>query len=643
VPYPPPRNNKRRAKWLIAAFVAVSIITSTVIGFTISSGKSLSKQTSVLTSHRIPELREISNLQSAMNDRAIQLYLYYATFNSQLWIDKDKALHQRVELSLQSLEHLGLSKAHGDRFLQLEAEFSQSATLFDLEMNKGDDRDWDMLRTHLANAQEKLNNISALLNEWSDQINSTAQSSGETALAQVSHLTQLQLGFSALVILISAFVLIALYSRLKDQDELYRRAYYDPITGLPNRQRLERDLSKTLTALTQGSLLVIQFSRLNVIASTYGHLIADELLTQIARRIKNQCIQFPFEIYRVTSDSFAISITEQTINDAQKFAEHLIQITAQTFSIDDRHLRAEARIGIAIYRDTTESAEGILRNAFAALTVKYDVGSIQIFEPHITQKNELWLSTERALRIALENDEFELHYQPKVDAKNLVTLSSEALIRWRQKDTLIAPAQFIPIAEESGLIIPLGTWVLNEACRQWREWSDLHKIQLPIAVNVSAQQFQDATFLNEVATALSRHQVPAHMIELEITEAVAASNPESAVATMIALKEIGVSLAIDDFGTGYSSLSYLKRFPIDTLKIDIAFVRHIHTSGDDEAIAGMILALGQQLHLKVVAEGVELIEQQSLLANLGCDILQGYLFSKPLPAKVFLERLKNCA
>jgi predicted PurR-regulated permease PerM len=286
VPISPEPNNKRRVKWLISAFVAVLIIATTVIGFTLSAGKSLNKQTSVLTSHRIPELREISNLQSAMNDRAIQLYLYYATFNSQLWEDKDKALQQRVELSLQSLEGLGLSKNQSDKFLHIETGFSQTTRLFDSEMNKGEDRDWDMLRTHLANAPTHLTEISTLLNEWSDQINVTAKTSGETALAQVGRLTQLQLGFSILVILISAFVLIALYSRLKDQDELFRRAYYDTATGLPNRQRLERDLSNILNTSTQGSLLVIQINRLNVITSTYGHVIADELLTQIASRIK---------------------------------------------------------------------------------------------------------------------------------------------------------------------------------------------------------------------------------------------------------------------------------------------------------------------------------------------------------------------
>ncbi|HOY22692.1 MAG TPA: EAL domain-containing protein, partial [Cellvibrio sp.] len=199
--------------------------------------------------------------------------------------------------------------------------------------------------------------------------------------------------------------------------------------------------------------------------------------------------------------------------------------------------------------------------------------------------------------------------------------------------------QFIPIAEESGLIIPIGNWVLLEACKQWREWHDQTKRSLPIAVNISAQQFQDPAFLMHVQSALARFQVPPEMIELEVTEAVATHDPESAVASMQALKNIGVTIAIDDFGTGYSSLSYLKRFPIDTLKIDIAFVRNIHTSKDDEAIAGMILALGKHLKLKVVAEGVELQEQQLLLAAKGCDIFQGYLFSKPLPAAQFGEHI----
>jgi diguanylate cyclase len=640
-------NNKRRVQRLLGIFAAVLVLSSLVIGLTLHSGETLKLQAAKLTDYRIPELREINKLQNAMGNRVNALYLYYATFDSTAWKTQDKQLDTHVNISLGALEQLGLSADDCQKFSILVTEFAHTANLFDLEMNKGDDRDWDKLREHLAKAQVNINNISTLLNEWSDKINSTAQASGITALQQVSYLTQLQLGFSLAVMIISAFVLFALYGRMKDQDELYRRAYFDSATGLPNRLLLEKNIEQLLTTATQGALLVIHVNRLNVIASTYGHIIADQLLNLVARRITSQHADNTHKIYRVTSDSFALIVqAENTSPDTMrqsthKIAETLVHISTQTFSIGERHLRGDISIGIAEFAPENETATSLLRNAFAAMNAKNVSGNVHWFEARMTAENEYWLSTESALRNALQENEFELHYQPKVDAKTLKATSSEALIRWRNQGTLVSPAHFILVAEESGLIIPIGNWVLLEACRQWRAWKDLHNIALPIAVNISAQQFQDSAFIAQVSKALEQFQVPPAMIELEVTEAVAARDPESAITIMQALKKIGVTLAIDDFGTGYSSLSYLKRFPIDTLKIDIAFVRNIHTSGDDQAIAGMILALGKQLNLKVVAEGVELVEQQELLADLNCDILQGYLFSKPIPSERFASLIIN--
>lgn len=631
-------NNKRRAKRLIAVFIAVLVLTSGVIGLTVMSGKTLTTQATQLVDYRIPELGEISKLHTAMNNRALQLYLYYATFDSEAWSIQDKELTNTVSIKLRELQALGLNQSDCDSFLALVAEFSKTAEEFDLEMKKGDERDWDMLRTHLANAQLTLNDIAILLNSWNIKINMTAQQSGTTALNQVRHLTQLQLAFSLTVMLISGFILIALYNRLKDQDELYRRAYYDDVTGLPNRLCLEKDTEQKISDLQQGALIVIRIDRLNIIAGTYGHEIADQLLTNIAQRMETQLSLARDTIYRVTSDSFALILPSTEKSHTLNFAYQLTQVSAEFFQIGERQLRGDISIGVAEF-STQDTAANLLRNAFAAIHAQHEQGNIHIFEPRMTEESENWLSMESALRTALQQQAFELYYQPKVDSQTLAIVGSEALIRWQHQGKPISPAQFIPIAEESGLIIPIGNWVLLEACKQWRKWHDQTKRSLPIAVNISAQQFQDPAFLMHVQAALARFQVPPDMIELEITEAVATHDPESAVASMQALKNIGVTIAIDDFGTGYSSLSYLKRFPIDTLKIDIAFVRNIHTSKDDEAIAGMILALGKHLKLKVVAEGVELQEQQLLLAAKGCDIFQGYLFSKPLPAAQFGEHL----
>ena len=280
--------NKLRAKKLLAIYAVVIGAASLVIWLTLTSGQTVVTQTKKLTDYRIPELREISMLQIAMSDRAIQLYLYYATFNTQEWEEQDALLTQRVTSHLEALKQLRLADIESKKLLTLIAAFSQSATLFNQEMLKLDTRDWDMLRDHLSTAKMVLNEITSLLNDWSEKINNTAQESGLTALDQVNQLTKLQLGFSITVMLISAFVLIALYARLKDQDDLYRLAYFDELTGLPNRQRLEDDLEGLLATNpnAKGALFIVQIERIKIIASTYGHAIADQHIIQIARRIE---------------------------------------------------------------------------------------------------------------------------------------------------------------------------------------------------------------------------------------------------------------------------------------------------------------------------------------------------------------------
>ncbi len=630
--------NKHRAKRLIAIFAMVFCVAGLVIWLTLTSGQTLIAQSKQLTDYRIPELREISRLQMTMSARASQLYLYYANFDSDMWQQQDQKYIEQTVRQLEMLRHLNLTRVEGKKFVALVDEFSTSAIRFDEEMKKNDERDWDLLRSHLAQAQQVTDQISALVGMWSDDINQSAQTSGMLALNQVNHLTQLQLGFSLTVMLISAFVLITLYARLKDQDELFRMAYFDSLTGLPNRQRLEDDLAALLSADSngRGALFVVQIDRIKVIASTYGHAISDQLIIQIVRGIEQMARVSKGRLYRVNTDSLAVICQKSCeLQTALAMAKALASICDSSFVLGERTLTTKLSIGVALFSEQRELATSIIRNAVAALTHQKRNSNIHFFEDHMTAESELWLSTESALRAALANNEFELHYQPKVCAKTQATVSSEALIRWRRDGKLISPAQFIPVAEESGLIVPIGNWVLLEACRQWQSWHEAHLPQLPIAVNISAQQFLDPTFLMHVDDTLKRYEIPSAMIELEITEAVATYDPDIAVIMMGKLKALGVTLAIDDFGTGYSSLSYLKRFPVDTLKIDIAFVRNIHTSSDDHAIASMILALGKQLDLKVVAEGVELKAQQELLTTMGCDILQGYLFSRPIPAAEF--------
>jgi diguanylate cyclase (GGDEF)-like protein len=639
-----PADPKRRARLLILVFAVVVGVVVMVASMSIRAGSVVSQQTEALAGQNIPELREMSGLQAAMSDRAAQLYLSYSIAERFSGQEDYRERAARVHLHVDALSQFNLPAMKRQQFLGLVQAFDLQAHQFDQEMAKGAERDWDVLREHLAGAQHVIDDMEAMLAMWRDEIGARAQKSGESALEEVGGLTQLQLGFSFAVLLVSAFVLIALYARLKDQDKLYRQAWFDELTGLPNRWQLEKDLQQKFGQQTAGCLQILRIDRLKIVASTYGHETADQLVQATVDWLQTRLVSDDKRpgLYRLNSDSLAIVCECSAARaDAEQLALGLAGISAKPVTLGERDLRIALEIGIALFPADGNDASCLIRNADAALNAKSAGIHYRFFEKRMTDDSASWLNTEGQLRQALEKQEFELHYQPKLSADGIQTKGSEALIRWRQGGKLISPAHFIPVAEESGLIVPIGTWVLYEACRQWRAWADAGLPPLPVAVNVSAQQFQDETFPSLVAAALQQYAIPQGMIELEITEAVAADHPERVIATMLQLKSAGVSLAIDDFGTGYSSLSYLKRFPIDTLKIDQAFVRAMGSSTEDAAIVGLIMSLAKALGLKVVAEGVETPEQQAQLAALDCDLLQGYLFSKPIPAADFATRLQS--
>lgn len=500
-----PADTKRRARWLLIVFIAVLVTVITVAWMSIGAGRKVSHQAEALAEQRIPELREIGALQAAMSDRVTQLYLCYSTGERLHWQLKYNERAERVHVHVDALSKLSMSQEKRLQFLSLVRDFDLQAHLFDQEMAKGTERSWDALREHLAGAQSVIDEMAVMLAMWREEISVTAQKSGESALNEVGRLTQLQLGFSIAVLLVSAFVLIALYARLKDQDELYRRAYFDGVTGLPNRWQLEKELQIKLDQQCAGCLQILRIDRLKIVASTYGHETADELIQATARwlrtRLESQNNQH--SLYRLNSDSLAILCEQSAARaDAERLAQDLASISDQPLMLGERDLRIALDIGIALFPVDGESVSCLVRNADAALNAKSSGNHYRFFEKRMTDDSASWLSTEGLLRSALEKQEFELHYQPKQSADGLQTKGSEALIRWRQADKLVSPALFIPVAEDSGLIVPIGTWVLYEACRQWRAWANAGMPPLPIAVNVSAQQFQDETFPALVADAL---------------------------------------------------------------------------------------------------------------------------------------------
>jgi diguanylate cyclase (GGDEF)-like protein/PAS domain S-box-containing protein len=423
-------------------------------------------------------------------------------------------------------------------------------------------------------------------------------------------------------------------------------AQHDSLTDLPNRLLLNDRLSQaTALALRNNkktAVLVLDLDRFKHVNDTLGHIVGDHLLQEIAKRIKG-CMRETDTVSRQGGDEFVILLQEvsDTIGVARA-ATQLLSSIAQPYFIDGHEVHITGSIGISICPDDSEDADTIIQHADAAMYQAKLQGrnKYQFFTRSINERAVRRFALEGSLRRALALDESMLYYQPKMNIGTGAMVGAEALLRWpaRRKE-LSSPSQFIPIAEESGLIIPIGEWVLRKACQQNRDWQAAGYTPVPIAVNVSAVQFKEKSFLDLVSRILDETGIDPHYLELELTESVTMQDIEFTISMLESLKRMGVGLAIDDFGTGYSSLSYLKRFPIDTLKVDRSFVQDIATDPDSAAITCAIISMAKSLKHKVIAEGVETREQFEFLCKQGCDEIQGYYFSKPLSAEDFERKM----
>ncbi|MCI5143272.1 MAG: GGDEF domain-containing protein [Candidatus Electrothrix sp. ATG1] len=344
-------------------------------------------------------------------------------------------------------------------------------------------------------------------------------------------------------------------------------------------------------------------------------------------------------------DEFMVLLSEMKLTDyVGHLARHVLHILQQPFHLAGEEVFIDASIGISVYPDDGQDGESLVRNAATAMNFakKRGAGNYQFFRAQMNENLQHRVTIERELRHALENGEFILYYQPKWALATGRIAGVEALMRWRHPvKGIISPAEFVPVAEESSLILAIGEWGLREACCQVKVWQDEGLGPVPIAVNLSAKQFQDTQLLPLVIEALDENEIQPEALELEITESVLMNDPDTAAELIGDIRRLGVRIAIDDFGTGYSSLAYLKKFPVNTLKIDQAFITDIVRDNNDGAIVGSILSMAKTLHLKVIAEGVETKGQLELLRKMGCEEVQGYYFSKPLPPKGIAELLKK--
>ncbi len=437
-------------------------------------------------------------------------------------------------------------------------------------------------------------------------------------------------------------------SRLKDTEARFEHlAHHDPLTNLPNRLLLQTSLRHALDTAERYKrhigVLYIDLDRFKNINDSLGHPAGDELLAALARRMLDR-LREDDTLCRLGGDEFLLILENlQRPEDAASVAQNLIGLLGQPFRLSSGHeVYVGASIGISLYPEDGASCTELIQHADVALYQAKESGrnTYSFYTPALTLAANERLGLEARLRRALAQDEFVLHYQPQVDSRTGGLIGCEALVRWNDPEQgLISPARFIPLAEETGLIVPLGEWVLRQACTQARAWLDAGLPPLDMAVNLSARQLRQTDLAERVAAVLQQTGLPADQLKLEITESMIMGHGEEAVVMLQALKALGLRLSIDDFGTGYSSLAYLKRFPIDELKIDQGFVRDITQDGNDMEIAAAIIGMAHSLHLKVLAEGVETEVQRGFLQQQGCQAFQGYLFSRPMPAEEFTRLL----
>ncbi|CAN5455895.1 EAL domain-containing protein [soil metagenome] len=450
------------------------------------------------------------------------------------------------------------------------------------------------------------------------------------------------------------------------EDKIRHLANFDTLTGLPNRRQLiwrtERALEHARRLNHQVALLLIDLDRFKIINDTLGHGAGDELLMEVSRRLRS-CVRHSDQVMESTlesmgsrshrtleavgrygGDEFVALLPEVTDErDAERVASRILDLMREPIFVGGQECFVTASVGIALYPRDGNSVADLLRNSDVAMYSVKAAGrnSASLYRPALAGQGREKLELESALHKAIERNELVLHYQPKIDVRGAKMVGAEALMRWRRNGLLVPPGEFIPLAEETGLIIPLSEWAIREAARQARLWQDSFGFADSIAVNLPSRLFERTDLVEYIHNAVTTYGVPHHAIELEITETGLMKDLQNVIPALHRLNEIGVEISIDDFGTGYSSLAYLTTLPISELKIDRSFVRDLGMTPQSSAVVTAIIALARSLGLRVVAEGVENLRQMEVLHRLGCGVMQGFLFSKPLPPGEIEEWLQQ--
>lgn len=625
-----PRGGKNLA-WL---FVFASVFGLGLAVFISNSSQEVLRVSNPLIKEKIPLLADLSQLERSLLIMQNNQYQYFAySINRKAFLEKRERYQKIFQDSLKNLNKALPEYDTSFKMIQMVGDNSvRLSPKLDKILNSTP-IDWDEARAVLVEMSIDTGEITQALSYIRESIEQAVYEAGRSTEERVSRIPKLVVLYSMIILLISLLVAYHIHARTRAEEELAYNATHDPITGKFNRLALEDQINQWNHDQDTQMLTIASINRFERLVSTLGHEVADQALSVIAEHLLSQTRLLETQIFRLDGGNFAL-LYPSLKGTLRTDIEMILDSLKQPLVVNQYELLISITCGSARFPVDGSDAVTLIRNANMALehakrmNVRF-VGYAATLDLQTTQK----LALETALGYAVSNHELMLYYQPQMDLKTKKILGFEALVRWKHNGKIISPMEFIPVAEESGLIVSIGEWILREACQQAVNWKKAGFSDLIIAVNISARQFQDPRFLEVATLALKDSGATPAMIELEITESTIMNNPEHVVAELQNLRKMGFTLAIDDFGTGYSSLAYLKRFPIHKLKIDKSFIDPlVNTSSNQEhAIVHAIVQMGQNLGLRVIAEGVETQAQVTQLERLSCDEIQGYWLSKPLP------------
>ena len=636
---------QRRIWWVFLFVLAVGVAVSARIVFLGDSVRAVNR---MFIAEKLPLSQHIGELRSAIADEERLLYEYYSFTTSREAFHLQRTqggsrlskLVEQLEKDMESPEQVTELRR---RLMELDQLADVlSATLSSKEVN------WDVARAILAQIKPKVRQIEETLATMTSANRQAVDNLGSDSQSSVSTMVRWVFGFSVLIIVIALFVSYYVVAIIRAEEKLKYQAFFDPATGLPNQYRLREDLSAAFAQQRAGTVMMIVADREQEIFESFGAVETERWLIKVASRLHDGINAEEDKLYRFGGNAFVLVCWAGDLAGAQRRAEQLLSTARQPLHLERRELFSTLSIGASLMEsgtgpDAANMAEAQVQQAASACNRVRRAGG----NDFAVYDEAMGLAAAKALRLAtdlqhaVENGELRLQYQPKVDTASGCLLGMEALVRWMHPERgMISPMEFIPVAEDTGLIVAIGRWVLREACRQNAAWQQAGMRTLRVAVNLSARQFSSGNLLDEIDAALADTGLAADSLELEITESMVMQDIEGVIKLLGTIHDRGIHIALDDFGTGHSSLAYLKRFPIDCVKIDRAFIKDTPENTDDVAIARTIVAMAKSLGLATVAEGVETVGQLELLKTMGCDQIQGFYFSRPLSADDFLAFYK---